>query len=227
MIKGVLFDFNGTLLFDSDKHILAFQQFMRKKGLRVMSAEEIAELTFGRTNSDIFKILYDGSLTTDELDALALEKEALYREICLASPDGFSLAPGAYEMLDFLKREGIPFNIATGSGMENVEFYYKELDLGRWLSIDTIVYNDHTLRGKPEPDFYIEAAKKIGLEPSECIVFEDALSGFISARGAGAAAIYALVTEGHGELLSGGVKIDGEIGDFKGYLSILKKHGLL
>ena len=225
MIKGVLFDFNGTLFYDSDKHILAFQRFQEKHGLRVMSAEEIAKLTFGRTNSDIFAFFFNGA-SCEELDAYALAKEADYRQICLEAPQTFKLADGVVEMLDWLKNNGIPFNIATGSGIENVEFYYKEFGLDRWISADTIVYNDYTLRGKPEPDFYIEAARRIGLVPSECIVFEDALSGFVSAKAAGAGAIYALLAPNDAELLTGGVNIDGEIRDFRGYREIFKKHGL-
>ena len=226
MIKGVLFDFNGTLFYDSDKHVLAFQEFIRRKGLAFLSAEEIAELTFGRTNRDVFNMLYDGKASVEELDTYALEKEADYRDICLASPETFKLADGVCEMFDWLKEHNIPFNIATGSGIENVEFYYKEFGLGKWLSFDTVVYNDNTLKGKPEPDFYIEAAKRIGLVPSECIVFEDALSGFLSASSAGAGAIYALLSPNDDSLLTGGVHIDGEIKNFCGYLDIFKKHGL-
>jgi len=226
MIKGVLFDFNGTLFYDSDKHVLAFQRFQKKHGLRVMTDVEVATLTFGRTNPDVFDMLYEGKASPEELHAYALEKEADYRQICLESPKTFKLADGVREMFDWLSEKRIPFNIATGSGIENVEFYYEEFGLGRWLGLDTIVYNDNTLRGKPAPDFYIEAAKRIGLEPSECIIFEDALSGFVAARAAGAGAIYGLLAPDGSPLNTGDVSIDGEISDFTAYKEIFYKHGL-
>ena len=226
MIKGALFDFNGTLFYDSDKHVKAFQRFQKKHGLHVMTEAEVATLTFGRTNPDVFNMMYEGKVSPDQLHAYALEKEADYRQICLESPETFKLAKGVVEMFDWLKERGIPFNIATGSGIENVEFYYEEFGLGRWLSRDTVVYNDNTLRGKPAPDFYIEAAKRIGLDPSECIIFEDALSGFISARAAGAGAIYGLLAPDGSPMLMGDVKIDGEIADFTAYREIFAKHGL-
>jgi len=227
MILGALFDFNGTLLDDSKKHILAFQRIFAIKGMPYLDAETIAERTFGKTNRDIFRMFCGDDLTISELDSMGYEKEAIYRDICLESPETFKLADGVLEMFDWLKEREIPFNIATGSGIENVEFYYEHLELGKWLPIETIVYNDNTLRGKPAPDFYVEAAHRIGLEVSECIVFEDALSGFVSARAAGAGAIYGLLSSDGAPLLTGDVVIDGEIRDFSSFEEIFKKHGLI
>ena len=226
MIKGALFDFNGTLFYDSDKHVLAFQRFQRDHGLPVMTDAEVAELTFGKTNTDVFAMLFACRTPEKSLDEYALIKEADYRKICLESPETFKLADGVVEMFDWLKERGIPFNIATGSGFENVEFYFEQFGLSKWLDIDTIVYNNNTLKGKPEPDFYIEAAKRIGLKPSECIVFEDALSGFISARAAGAGAIYGLLAPDGTPMLKGDVGLDGEISDFTSYEEIFARHGL-
>ena len=226
MIKGVLFDFNGTLFYDSDKHIKAFQKFQSDYGLPVMTDAEITKLTFGRTNTDVFAMLFEGRTPEKSLDEYALIKEADYRKICLESPDTFKLASGVSEMFDWLKEKGIPFNIATGSGIENVEFYFEEFGLYKWLDIETVVYNDGSLRGKPEPDFYIEAAKRIGLLPSECIIFEDALSGFISARAAGAGAIYGLLAPDGSPMLTGDVRIDGKLPDFTSFEEIFSKHGL-
>ena len=142
MINGVLFDFNGTLFYDSDKHIKAFQKFQKDYGLPVMTDAEVAELTFGKTNTDVFAMLFKGRTPEKSLDEYALIKEADYRRICLESPETFKLASGVTEMFDWLKEKGIPFNIATGSGIENVEFYFEEFGLYKWLDIKTVVYND-------------------------------------------------------------------------------------
>jgi phosphoglycolate phosphatase-like HAD superfamily hydrolase len=146
MIRGVLFDFNGTLFYDSDKHILAFQRIFEKKGFPCLEADEIVKRIFGRTNRDIFKMVCGAEATPEEIDALGYEKEAMYRDICLESPESFKLADGVAEMFDLLKERGIPFNIATGSGIENVEFYFEEFKLDQWLSLETVVYNNNTLR---------------------------------------------------------------------------------
>ena len=226
MIKGILFDFNGTLFYDSDKHIAAFQKFFEKRGLPIPTAEDIARDTFGRTNMDIFRD-YMPNATEEELRAYGAEKEADYREVCLASPETFKLSNGVTDMFDLLCEKDIPFNIATGSPIDNLEFYYENFRLDKWIAKEKIVYHDNSLPGKPAPDFYIEAARRIGLSPSECIVFEDGKSGFISAKSAGAPVIYALVPSDAGLLDTAGVPIEREIPDFCDYESILRRHGLI
>ena len=129
-------------------------------------------------------------------------------------------------MLDHLKATGIPFNLATGSPIDNVEFYFEALDIGRWFDINTIVYSDDTLPGKPAPDFYLEAARRIGLSASECIVFEDAVSGILSANRADAAAVVALISDDLSLDRSDGLKIDLEIKNFEDYRSVLSRFGL-
>lgn len=225
MIKGILFDFNGTLFYDSDKNVLAFQRFFMKRGIEPPSEATIVKRAFGKSNSDIFRDIFDPNATDEEIVEYALEKEQLYREACRSDPASMHLAKGACEMLDHLKKKGIPFNLATGSPIDNVEFYFDELGIGRWFDINKIVYSDDTLPGKPAPDFYIEAAKRIGLSANECIVFEDAVSGILSANRANAGAVYALISDDL-SLDRSDLKIDGEIKNFENYGSILSCFGL-
>ncbi len=226
MIRGILFDFNGTLFYDSDKHISAFQRFFINRGLEAPSADYIAKKTFGRTNYAIFPDIYKKDASEDDLRRYDLEKEFYYREACKASPDTFHLASGVPEMLDYLKEKNIPFNMATGSGEENVKFYFEYLDIGRWFDYDKIVFDNGTLPGKPEPDGYIEAAKKIGLRADECVVFEDGTSGIISANRAGAGAVIAVISPTVVSPVTADTRVDGEIEDFRGYMDILRKFGI-
>ena len=122
------------------------------------------------------------------------EKEALYRKRCLLEPEKFKLAPGAIELLDYLKENDIPRTIATMSEWDNVEFYIKEFKLEKWFDIDKIVYSDGTIPGKPAPDIFLIAAEKIGLEPKDCIVIEDAIAGINSAKAAGIGEIVAIAS---------------------------------
>lgn len=227
MIKGMLFDFNGTLFYDSDKHISAVQKFFSLKGLPVPSEEDVVLKMFGKTNRNIFKEYYRDDATEEELDAYGKEKEALYRESCLSSPETFHLLDGVYEMLDYLKENGIPYNLATGSPIDNLEFYFEYMDLWKWFSMDRVVYDDGSIRGKPAPDMYIEAARRIGLMPQECIVFEDSASGIKAARAAGVGAVYAVVADELSFPFSEDLAIDGEIKDFKNYAEILNRYGII
>jgi beta-phosphoglucomutase-like phosphatase (HAD superfamily) len=122
------------------------------------------------------------------------EKETLYREMCLADRASFRLADGVVEFLDFLKSYNIPMTIATMSEWQNVEFYINEFGLGKWFDLEKIVYSDGKIAGKPSPEIYEIASQRLGLEPKDCIVIEDALSGIESAKGAGIGKIIAIAS---------------------------------
>ena len=76
---------------------------------------------------------------------------------------------------------GIPFTIATGSYRPNVEFYFSHLHLEKWFRFSDVIYDDGTYPGKPAPDIFLKAAAKIGVEPADCLVFEDSYAGIRSA----------------------------------------------
>ena len=227
MLKGVMFDFNGTLFYDSDKHIRAFQLFFINRGLEAPDAEYLAKKTFGRTNDVIFREIYKADATDEELAAYDIEKEELYRAACLESPETLRLAKGAEEMLDFLKDRGIPYIIATGSGIDNVNFYFEHLGIGKWFDIDSVVYGDGSFACKPAPDIYLEAARRIGIDPSECIVFEDGTSGILSANAAGVGRVVAVVSPELESPVRDGAVVDCEVSDFSDYKDIFKKYRLI
>lgn len=194
MIKGVIFDFNGTLFWDSQLHIDAWKDYSAKIREVPFTEEEMLQHMFGRTNADIIEYATGKKPTKELLEKIAGEKEAYYREMCLKRPDEFHLAPSAVEFLNYLKDNNIPMTIATMSEWCNVEFYIKEFKLAQWFDLDKIVYSDGTMRGKPAPDIYLRAAKNLGLYPKDCLVIEDALSGIKSAENAGIGKIIAIAS---------------------------------
>ncbi|MBR2354411.1 MAG: HAD family phosphatase [Clostridia bacterium] len=189
MIRGILFDFNGTLFFDSEMHMEAFRQCSASRQMPIPTVDKMVRNFFGRTNSTICREQYNPQATDKELVAFAEEKETYYRAACLADPKGMHLVEGAEELLNYLKEHQIPYGLATGSEEGNLAFYREHLSLDRWFTPKNTVYDDHTFQGKPAPDIYIKAAKKIGLSPEECIVFEDGTSGMLSALRAGVGAV--------------------------------------
>lgn len=192
--KGVIFDFNGTLLWDSEKHLEAWREFSKRIRDHAFTDEEMRDYMFGRTNEDIIAYLIGRKPEPELVEKLGKEKEAVYREMCRKDTENFHLAPYAVEFLNFLKENNIKRTIATMSEIENVEFFIKELNLANWFDIENIVYADGTIPGKPAPDIYLLAAKKLGLKPSECIVIEDAVSGIDAARAAGIGKIVAIAS---------------------------------
>ena len=120
-----------------------------------------------------------------KLEKLIQQKEGTYRNLCLAQKDSFKLSPGSITLLNYLKTNNIPRTIATASEISNLNFFFEHLELGNWFDFDRIVYDDGIRPGKPAPDNYLEAAKRIEQLPSDCIVTEDSISGIKSAQNAG------------------------------------------
>lgn len=198
--KGIIFDFNGTLYWDSAKHKQAWREFSKILRGTEFSDEEMIMHMFGRTNEEIIEYAIGRKPEPEMVEKYGQEKEALYRHRALNDRENFHLAEGAVEFLDFLKENKIPRTIATMSDKINVDFYFEHFGLAEWFDIDKVVYADGVVPSKPAPDIYQIAAKKLGLKPNDCIVVEDAISGIKSATDAGIGKIIAICSEEPPEL---------------------------
>jgi beta-phosphoglucomutase-like phosphatase (HAD superfamily) len=183
-LEGVIFDFNGVLLWDSALHERAWQAMARALRGIEFSDEEFAAQVHGRPNARILAYLTGRELQPAELRDLTDAKESMYRRSCLESPDIFVLSPGAERLLDFLADAGVPRTIATASERTNLDFFVQHLHLGRWFDLDAIVFDDGSRPGKPAPDMFAFAAQRIGVPPGACIVVEDSRAGFQAAHAA-------------------------------------------
>ena len=212
--SGIIFDFNGTLFWDSKKHLEAWREYSKKLRGHAFSDEEMQKYMFGRTNEDIIKYLIGRQPEKELVLKCQNEKEAIYRDMCAKDPENFKLAKGAEEFLDYLCKNEIPHTIATMSEEINVKFFIKSFGLEKWFDINKIVYDDGKIKGKPEPDIYLKAAKNLGLKPEDCIVVEDALSGIESAYRAGIGRIVAIESMETRQLYSKIQAVDDIIADF-------------
>lgn len=186
LFSGVVFDFNGTLFWDTKLHNKAWDIFLTKYNLHLSDEDKFLKM-HGKNNKDIFLSIFDKPLSDDEIQSFILEKEGLYQELCLQTE--MPLAPGASDFLDFLKENNIPFTIATASGKENLDFYFKHLPLTKWFDYDKVVYNNGKIKGKPDPQIYQIAMSVINKNPEDIIIFEDAIAGLQAARNAKAGKI--------------------------------------
>ena len=103
--------------------------------------------------------------------------------------------------------------VATSSGHSNAQFYIKRFDLWNWFNQNTFLYNEGEYPSKPAPDMYLAAAEAIGLEPSECVIFEDMPSGIEAAKAAGAGIIVAVASSADRAFFAS-LGVDRIIGDF-------------
>ena len=186
-IQGVIFDFNGTLFWDTEFHNQAWDIYLKRNGMSISDADK-DEHIHGKPNKAIFEFLFQRSLTADELNEAVEEKESIYRDICVKSDT--SLAPGAIGFMEFLKNNNIPFNIATSSGPGNVKFFFKHFQLDKWFDKEKVVYDDGTFNGKPAPDIFILAARNINVPITGCVIFEDSVTGLKAAANANALKVF-------------------------------------
>lgn len=190
--KGIIFDFNGTLFWDSKMHLEAWREYSKKLRKNAFTDEEMRNYMFGRTNEDIIRYLIGRQPEKELVEKCQNEKEAVYREMCRNDKENFVLAKGVEKFLDYLKKNNIPRTIATMSEGNNVKFFIEGFKLDKWFDVDKIVYDNGKIKGKPAPDIYLIAAKNLNLKPEDCIVVEDAVSGIESARAAGIGHIVAI-----------------------------------
>jgi HAD superfamily hydrolase (TIGR01509 family) len=192
-MTSVIFDFNGTLYADSDKQEAAWQQIVKQEFNRAITPAEFAEYVHGRNNVVTLNHFAGRQLTPQEVRHYSDVKESIYRDLCQQDAATFHILPAAVRLLNELKTAGVPMTIATASEWENVAFFIHHFRLDQWFDPQRIVYNDGTIPGKPEPDFYLHAAAALHESPENCIVFEDAVSGVVAAQRAGIGTVVAIV----------------------------------
>jgi beta-phosphoglucomutase len=177
--RAVIFDIDGTIVDNMHLHAEAFGVFAERHGLPPLTSADRARLD-GRRNSEIFPILFKREVAREEWQAYEREKEGLYREL---SKGRLLPMKGLHALIDRLKQDGIPMALATSAPQLNVEHTLAELELADAFPI--IVRGDEVARGKPAPDVFIEAARRLGVDAADCLVFEDAPMGIEAAHAAG------------------------------------------
>ena len=215
-MQSFIFDFNGTLYPDKDIHRLAWKQFMAEKGVRITD-EDFEKYMYGPDNDTTVRRFLGKDLPDQEVRRMSAAKEAIYRQIALDDPSLQALTPGAEEMLEVLKRNGIPHAIATASMPENVDFYFETLGIGRWFDREHIFFHQADLPGKPDPAIYRLAMRQLSYMPGEVTVVEDSLAGIQAAVGAGAGRIIAIDTTLGPDAFNGIDTVSAVIHDFYGF----------
>jgi beta-phosphoglucomutase len=176
-IQGVVFDMNGTLVDDIPYHYEAWRSLAEELGV-VLSREDFQSFN-GLKNEDILPKLVGPGVSAERAAQLIERKEETYRA---KYRPHLALVPGARELFVRLRAGSVRVAIASSAPPENRAMVIDGLQLRDY--VDVVVAAEH-LPGKPAPDVFLEAARLLGVAPSDCLAFEDAVSGVQAAAGAG------------------------------------------
>lgn len=183
MIRAVIFDLDGVLVTTDEMHYRGWKQLADEEGIPFDRSRNDRLRGVSRMESlEIVLELAAKPYSPDEKLEMATRKNGYYRGF-LASLTPDDVLPGAREMLVELRSRGIL--IAIGSSSKNAPMIMERVGLTDL--VDAIVDGNHIKASKPDPEVFLLAAEALGVEPSECVVVEDAAAGVEAARRAGMA----------------------------------------
>jgi len=200
MKHAFIFDMDGVLVDSNPTHKIALKQFCKQHGYD-LTEQELREKIYGRTNRDWLRNLF-GDLSEETIRRYADEKEVLFRQLY----HDIKPLEGLIPFLEKLDTKKIPRAIATSAPRANVDFTLLHTRIERFFSI--ILDDSFVSKGKPDPEIYLKSAAALGLDPAQCVVFEDSLSGVVAGRAAGCKVVGVTTTHKLEELTETDFNID-------------------
>jgi beta-phosphoglucomutase len=177
-LRALIFDMDGVIVHSNPVHREAWVAYNRLHGLE--TTEAMHQFMYGKRNDQIVRDFFGAQLTPAEIFAHGAAKEALYRDMIRP------LLPGAFVpgLRSFIERHtNLAIGLGTNAEPPNVKFILEESDLGHFFQ--AIVDGHQVERAKPAPDIYLEVARRLNVDPADCVVFEDSHSGVAAGLAAG------------------------------------------
>jgi HAD superfamily hydrolase (TIGR01509 family) len=176
---GALFDWDGVIIDSSSSHEESWERLAKE--VRRPLPEGHFKKGFGRKNEFIIPHLLEWTNDVAEIERLSLRKEALYREV--VAERGLEPLPGVRIWLERLRNAGVPCAVGSSTHRANIDLSLGIIGLGEFFT--GIVTAEDVSHGKPHPEVFLTAAKRIERPASRCVVFEDAFVGIEAAKAGG------------------------------------------
>ena len=179
-IKAVIFDMDGLMIDSEGKQSLAIEWLLREQGTEPVLTEQGIVHIAGIRATDNLQRLKDHHQLAASIDDLHTRKDELYRQTLA---EGVDVMPGLPELLDSLSQAPVKKALASGSSKPDITIVLRHLKLENYF--DAVVSGYEVAHGKPAPDIFLEAAKRLTVTPEYCVVFEDSGTGVQAAKAAG------------------------------------------
>ncbi len=200
--QALIFDMDGVICDTMAYHLQAWDTYIdRTPALQGVDRSKLKTMG-GKRNSELLPELLGRSVTETEVLALGQSKDAIFRE--LIAPELTGLA-GILEFLQQATATGLKLGLGTSASQENVDLIMSWNDIGDYFPVR--VTEVDVQRGKPDPQCYLLVAERLGVNPENCLVFEDAVAGVEAAWRAGMACWGVLTLHTQGELQAKGASV--------------------
>lgn len=181
MIKAVIFDLDGTIVFSHPTHFTAYERLFKDFGV-TWTYEEFNKIFAGIGSPGIItKVLERNGIKDFDAKALAARKRDIFDEILKETK--LQVVPGFFDFLEEINKRGLKKIIASGSHKINILNMLK--NIGASAEFPLVVSGEEVANPKPAPDIYLEAARRIDVNPLKCLVLEDTEHGVNGAHMAG------------------------------------------
>ncbi len=176
-LEAVIWDMDGVIADTAAYHFKAWQTVFPPRG--AIFTEEDFRHHFGQRNDTIIRDTIPG-ISAEELEVVVTEKETAFRR---EAAGRVSPLPGAIALIKTLREHGVKMAIASSAPPENINLVMGSLGIKEYFQ--AIVWGKEVPEGKPSPLIFLLAAERLGVEPANCLVVEDAVAGVAAAKRAG------------------------------------------
>ena len=181
MLKAVIFDMDGVIIDSEPTHTKLENDTYKKLGIEV--SEEEHRSFVGATSHYMWGTLKNRYKLNETLEELIEYERSKYFEYLNSDKCEIALIDGVKELIEDLHENGVNLAIASSSPLNVIETIAKKFQIEEYFQV--FVTGDYVKRSKPEPDIFLLASEKLGVNPKDCVVIEDSHNGVCAAKKAG------------------------------------------
>lgn len=185
-LQAVLWDMDGVIVDTYEGHFVAWKQSLDEVGQDY--DEDTFKRTFGMNNHLILATVFGRELEESFIQKISDRKEELFRRDIKGK---VQTLPGVLDWLEAFKGLGLKQAVASSAPQANIDVLLTELKIRDYFQAEA---EGATLKGKPDPAVFLLAAKKLKVDPVNCLVIEDSIAGVQAAKSAGCQCVAVLTT---------------------------------